>query len=181
MEVGLPRYGIGSFSSREATEAAVKALQNSSFSMEHVSVIAKEVDDQDQDIVTSEEDFTRQRTIEGVTKGGLAAGTIGGITGVLIGLGALVLPGVGPIAVIGAKSTLVGMAAGSFYGAAAGSIMGAVLGNGVSQEQAKHYSDRLAQGDYLIVIEASEAEIHQAGSLLQVQGIENWGIYQNPG
>ena len=52
-----------------------------------------------------------------------------------------------------------------------------MIGNGVSQEQAKAYSDRLSNGDYLVIIDGTDDEIHRAESILSVQGIQDWGVY----
>jgi outer membrane lipoprotein SlyB len=69
--------------------------------------------------------------------------------------------------------------AGGFYGAGAGGIIGAVIGNGVSHEQAKAYSDRLSNGDYLVMIDGTDEEIHRAESILGGQGIQDWGVYNS--
>jgi outer membrane lipoprotein SlyB len=87
------------------------------------------------------------------------------------------LPGIGSIAVIGVKSALVGMATGGFYGTTAGTLMGAALGDDISQDQAKQYSDHLAQGNYLMIVEGSKEEISKAESILNTQHIQDWGIY----
>ncbi len=39
MLLGTPKYGIGSFSNREEVESAIKALENSEFSMKQITVI----------------------------------------------------------------------------------------------------------------------------------------------
>jgi hypothetical protein len=54
-----------------------------------------------------------------------------------------------------------------YYGAAAGTLMGAALGNDISAEEAKQYSDRLAQGKYLMIIEGSKEELALAESVLK--------------
>jgi hypothetical protein len=103
---------------------------------------------------------------------------LGGIGGLLAGLGTLAIPGLGSIAVAGTQAALAGTFAGGFYGAGAGGIMGAVIGNGVSQEQAKAYSDRLSQGDYLLMFDGTDDEIQRAESVLVAQGIQDWGVYK---
>jgi hypothetical protein len=52
-----------------------------------------------------------------------------------------------------------------------------MIGNGVSQEQAKAYSDRLSKGDYLVMIDGTDDEIHRAESVLVAQGIQDWRVY----
>jgi hypothetical protein len=177
MLLGTPKYGIGSFSKREDVQAAIETLQNSDFPMKQVTIVMQEVESKDEDIAISKDEFIDSKATSGVTKGALTAGTIGGISGVLMGLGALMLPGIGSIAVIGVKSALVGMATGGFYGTTAGTLMGAALGDDISQDQAKQYSDRLAQGNYLMIIEGPEDEIHRAEAILKTEAVNDWGIY----
>lgn len=177
MLLGTPKYGIGSFSNREEVESAIKALENSEFSMKQITVITQDVESQDEDIAISKKDFIDSKSASGLTKSAVTAGTIGGISGILMGLGALILPGIGSIAVLGVKSALVGMAAGGFYGTTAGTLMGAALGDDISQDQVKQYSEHLAQGNYLMIVEGSKEEISQAESILNTQRIQDWGIY----
>lgn len=89
----------------------------------------------------------------------------------------MAIPGLGSIAVAGAHAALAGTFVGGFYGAGAGGIIGAVIGNGVSQEQAKAYSDRLSEGDYLVMIDGTDDEIHRAESILCDRGIQDWRVY----
>jgi hypothetical protein len=65
-----------------------------------------------------------------------------------------------------------GAFAGAFYGIAAGDIIGALIGNGVSREKAKTYSDRVSKGDYLVMVDGADDEIHQAEAVLRNRGAE---------
>ena len=177
MLLGTPKYGIGSFSNREDVQAAIEALEKSDFPMKQATVLMQHVESKDEDIAISKEEFIESKSTSGLTKSAVTAGTIGGISGILMGLGALMLPGIGSIAVLGVKSALVGMAAGGFYGTTAGTLMGAALGDDISQDQVKQYSDHLAQGNYLMIVEGSKEEISQAESILSTQRIQDWGIY----
>ncbi|MEH2182273.1 hypothetical protein [Nostoc sp.] len=47
----------------------------------------------------------------------------------------------------------------------------------ISDEQAKRYGERLAQGQYLIVVEGTANELHQAETVLSTQGIQDWSIF----
>ncbi|MBD1844121.1 PRC-barrel domain-containing protein [Cyanobacteria bacterium FACHB-63] len=48
---------------------------------------------------------------------------------------------------------------------------------GISEERARVYTDRLTQGDELIIIDGTEAEARQAESILRHYNIQQWGIY----
>jgi hypothetical protein len=175
---GLSTYGIGVISEYQDVEQILNTFKDANFSMDKVSVIVRD-ENASGELATSEQDFIRDKTIEGVTKTGLTAGGIGSLAGLLVGLGLLVIPGVGPIAIMGGKVAVAGLLTGGFYGAAAGGILGAVLGNGVSREQAKIYSEHLAQGNYILIVEGSSEELHQVESTLNKSPIQNWGIYHS--
>ena len=172
------KRAIGVFPNRQDTESALNELKNSDFPMDKVSVVARDVSENDE-MAESESQFVREQTLKGIGTGAIAGGALlGGIGGLLAGLGTLAIPGLGSIAVAGTQAALAGTFAGGFYGAGAGGIMGAVIGNGVSQEQAKAYSDRLSQGDYLLMIDGTDDEIQRAESVLVAQGIQDWGVYK---
>lgn len=127
-------------------------------------------------MIQSEAQFARHRTIERLEHGALDAGSWGSIVGVLgAGLVTLAVPGVGSIALAGAAS--LGLVTGAFYGGVAGAILGAAIGTNLPDEQVKRYRERLAQGEYLIVIEGTNDEIHQAETILRTQNVQNWMIF----
>ncbi len=172
------KNAIGLLSDREHTQSALSLLKDSGFPMEKVTVVAKHPSAEDLQ-VRVESEFTRQRTIERIERGALDAGTLGAIAGLLIGgLTTLAIPGIGAVAVAGAEAAFIGMLTGGFYGSVSGAILGAAIGNNVSDEQAKHYVDSLAQGHYLVIVEGSDEEIAQAYQYLKTQGIQDWGIYE---
>lgn len=76
--------------------------------------------------------------------------------------------------VLAAEAASVGLATGTFYGAVAGAILGGALGTNISDKQIKRYRERLAQGEYLIVIKGTDDEIHQAEAALKPQGVQDW-------
>jgi hypothetical protein len=171
------KRAIGVFPNRQDTESALNQLKNSNFAMDKVSVVAKDVS-KDDELAESETEFVREQTFKGLGTGALTGSALlGGIGALVGGIGTLAVPGLGAIALVGAQSVLAGALAGGFYGAGAGGIIGAVLGNGISQEQANTYSDRLAKGDHLVLVDGTDEEIQQAESILKAQGIQEWGVY----
>jgi hypothetical protein len=72
---------------------------------------------------------------------------------------------------------LIGIITGGFYGAASGGLVGNVISAGISEPQAKQYSDLLTQGYYLISIEGTHHEIERAESVLQNTNIQDWIIF----
>jgi hypothetical protein len=186
----LAKRGIGIFSNHEATEIALNELKNTGFVMDRVSVIGRDMNRQN--------DITGAKTSDSLTqignleshedlaeetakKGAIAGTTIGGVTGLLVGLGAIAIPGVGPVMLAGAAATAIATAvSGSAIGAAAGSLAGGLAGLNVPEDRANIYSDRVAQGNYLAIVEGSISEIAQAESIFRNYGIHDWSIYDLP-
>ncbi|PSN15255.1 hypothetical protein C7293_08175 [filamentous cyanobacterium CCT1] len=158
----------------------MQALNDSGFSMSHVSVIAKDSDRQTAIAGINVKDEAGTQADTGGAVGAVTGGILGGVTGLLVGLGTLVIPGIGPALLAGeaaaALSTLVGGAA----GAAAGGLVGALIGMGIPEHRAKQYRDRVAQGDYLVMLKDTEPEIARAERTLKAAGIQDWGVYQAP-
>jgi hypothetical protein len=81
----------------------------------------------------------------------------------------------------GATATALASAfSGAAIGAAAGGLMGALVGLGIPEERARVYNDRITQGDYLVIVDGTEADLHQAEAILGDRGIQDWGIYDIP-
>ena len=178
MAIGKYRRGIGVFSSQQTMEFSINELRESGFPMDKVSVIAK--DDSGDSVQGT--DVNKKPGLE-VTKGakvGSITGTVLGLlSGLLLSASTLIIPGVGPVVAAGTLAeTLATTLAGAGIGAASGGLVGAFTGLGIPGDKAKVYSDRLSQGDYLIVIEGKSDEVMRAETLLlNDRGIEEWAVY----
>jgi hypothetical protein len=180
------KRGMGIFSSYDTAETALIQLASAGLGMERVSLIGRDLERQVEVTgaktsdtltdITNEE--VRNRTAAEAAKNGAIAGTaFGGVTGLLVGLGALALPGVGPVMLAGAAATaLAATASGSAIGATAGSLAGGLIGLNVPDERASMYSDRVAQGNYLVMIEGSENDLNRAESIFTKAGIQEWTL-----
>ncbi len=114
----------------------------------------------------------------GAKTGAATGGAIGGVTGLLVGLGAIAIPGIGPVMLAGAAATAIATTiAGGAIGAAAGSLAGGLLGLGIPEDRAHVYSDRVSQGDYLVMVEGSRSDIALAESIFSRRGIHEWYVY----
>ncbi|MEC4984447.1 MAG: DUF1269 domain-containing protein [Oscillatoria sp. PMC 1068.18] len=174
------KRAIGVFPSREATEDALHQLRGMGFDMERVSVIARDADGNNR-IADAEvhDHHLGNKADEGAATGAATGGALGTLAGLLVGLGFLAIPGVGPIMFAGAQATaLATTLAGTAIGAAAGGMVGALIGLGIPEERAKVYSDRVSQGDYLVMVTGSDAEIRRVEPILVNRGIEEWDIYE---
>ncbi len=175
------RRAVGIFPDRPKTASALQMLSDSGFSMGHVSVIARDPDRQNQIAGVRVQDEVTNQADTGSKVGAVTGGVLGGVTGLLVGLGTLTIPGIGPALLAGEVATVLTMLVGGAAGVAAGGLVGALIGMGIPEHRAKHYRDRVAQGDYLVMLKDTEPEIARAERTLKQAGIEDWGVYQASG
>jgi len=180
-DVRTNKRAIGVFPHRRDAEAALTELRDAGFLMSRVSLIAKNSDgDRIAGVNTSVDRNlgTGNKADEGAKVGAATGAAIGGLGGLLVGLGALAIPGVGPVIAGGAVATaLATTVTGGAVGAAAGGIAGGLVGLGIPENRARVYSDRFQKGDYLVIVDGTESEIHQAETILRRRGIEEWAVY----
>lgn len=181
MVVGVRRRAIGVFSNRSDVEKALHELRSSGFSMDRISVIARDTDSRDDIAGTPVQERVGDKADEGATVGAVSGGVLGGLTGLLVGLGTLAIPGIGPIMLAGAAATtLATTLAGAGIGAAAGSLIGALIGLGIPEERARVYNERVERGHYLVIVDGTDAEIATAEAIFNRYGVEEFGVYDNP-
>ncbi|AFY34685.1 general stress protein [Calothrix sp. PCC 7507] len=181
MVVGVHRRAVGVFSNRRNAEQALHELKHSGFPMDRVSVIARDADREDDIAGTPVQERVGDKADDGAKVGAATGGALGGLTGLLVGLGALAIPGIGPVMLAGAAATtLATTLAGAGIGAVAGSLIGALIGLGIPEERARVYNERVQRGDYLVIIDGTDAEIAQAEAILHQRGVEEFGVYNHP-
>jgi hypothetical protein len=174
------RRAVGIFPDRPKTASALQMLSDSSFNMHHVSVVARDPDRQNEIAGVKVKDEVTNRAETGATTGAVTGGVLGGVTGLLVGLGTLTIPGIGLTVLAGEAAAVLSTAIGAAGGVVAGGLVGALIGLGIPEHRAKHYRDRVAQGDYLVMLKDTEPEIARAERTLKESGIEDWGVYQAP-
>jgi hypothetical protein len=177
--IGMQRKrAIGVFSHRREAEAALTELRHAGFPMDRVSLIAKHAGDHDRVAGVDMQSRTDNKADEGAKAGAATGGALGGLGGLLVGLGTLAIPGLGPVMLGGAAATALATAlAGGAIGAAAGGLTGALVGLGIPEDRARVYNDRVARGDYLVMIDGTEAETRQAEAVLQRHNIQEWNLF----
>ena len=181
MAINQQKRAIGVFPDRQDAEQALHELRDSGFPMNRVSVVARDADRNDEIAGADVSKRVGNKADEGAVAGALTGGTVGGITGLLVGLGALAIPGIGPVMLAGATATAIATTlSGGAIGAAAGSLAGALIGLGIPEERAKVYNERVAQGEYLVIVDGTDDEISRAEAILNRRGIQEFGIYDGP-
>jgi hypothetical protein len=179
------KRAIGTFSNHGDAESALYELRDSGFEMNRVSIVGQDINRNSSMAGAGGSDRlsdlgSENKAGTGAKGGAVAGGTVGGITGLLVGLGMVAIPGIGPIMLAGAGATaLATTLTGGAIGAATGGIVGGLVGLGIPEDHARNYSNRVDQGDYLVMVEGSEVEINQAQTILSHRGISDWGMFDN--
>ncbi|BAZ30351.1 signal transduction histidine kinase LytS [Cylindrospermum sp. NIES-4074] len=168
------KRAIGVFSHRRDAEAALAELRDAGFPLNQVSLIAKD----GSGTGVHGNGGAGNKADEGAKAGAATGGALGTLGGLLVGLGTLAIPGVGPVIAGGAAATALATAVtGGAIGAAAGSITGGLVGLGIPEDRVRIYGDRFQRGDYLIIVDGTETQIHHAETILKRRGIEEFAIY----
>ena len=169
------KRAVGTFASRGDAEKALYKLRDSGFSMDKVSLLAKNADGNDKIAGAEVKNEPRgNEAQEGVGIGATTGSVLGGLGGLLVGLEELLIPGIGPFLAAGTIATTL---AGAGLGALSGGIIGGLTGMGIPEEDAKVYGDRIDNGYYLIIVDGYEDEIDRAGSILSGHNIGNWKVF----
>jgi len=182
------KRATGTFSNHQDAESALGELRTSGFNMEQISIIGNNAN-RNSDMAGAQkgghlndlDNNDRDNKVgEGAATGAATGVAVGGLTGLLVGLGLVAIPGVGPVMLAGAVATaLATTLTGGAIGAAAGSLVGGLVGLGIPKDRAKVYSDRVEQGDYLVMVDGSDQDIRHAEAIFQHHGIHEWGIYNS--
>ena len=170
---------LGVFSDQKQVEQSLNELNASGFPMDHVSVVVKRVDEDDQLSGVEVSDRIGDQSVRAPL--GIVGDTLvhSSWAFVLAGLSSLALPGIGPILAAGSLGAALAATTASTGASllAENNVVKALTQLGVPQEKASRYSDRLLLGDYLVMVEGQPTELQNAEQTLSHQGIKDWGIY----
>ncbi len=152
---------VGVYPTMEAAEGAIHLLSDAKFPVDHVSVLAQNLQ--------SEKQVHGFVTTGDVAKTGASVGAwTGGIFGLLFGAAFLWVPGFGPLIVAGPLSAaLLGGLEGALAGAAGGGLLGVLAGWGISKEHILKYEEAIKAGQYVLVVHGSAEEVARARELLE--------------
>ena len=138
---------------------AVDELRGEGFTDDEISVVARHHEDAPApDPEPDKEDSAAEQVTEtpdNSGKGAAIGGVVGGVGGFLAGVAALLIPGVGPILAVG---PLLGALGGAAAGAVTGTLVGTLVDLGVPEERARHYQDRLHEGEVIVSVHADDAD-----------------------
>jgi len=131
-------------------EAAVKALGESGFREEDISVLHAEN--------VGAKDFAHEKhskAPEGAIAGASIGALIGGTLALLAGMGIIALPGLAQYLTAGPVMCAL---AGIGFGGVAGGILGALIGAGIPEFEAKRYAGLIKEGRSLLSVHCDNSE-----------------------
>jgi hypothetical protein len=160
---------VGSFDSVDDAHEAMRALQESGFPANDISIIANNVVGQygTEGQLPDAAPATLSDTGAGAATGAAAGGLIGGAAGLVVGVMGLAIPGIGPIVAAG---PLAATLAGAGAGAVAGGLIGGLTGVGVPEEEAHFYAEAVRRGSALVTVRAENARAEEAARILRSGG-----------
>lgn len=170
------KHAAGLFPNREITEQAIKALKETGFPINRISVLIQDSDGQQQVSIGDSKEKTFSRS-DNATTGAVEGAMTGGLLTLAGGVAALLIPGIG--LALAAESVLTVLLA-TATAATTGGLLGALQGWSMSEKQAQFYYDRMTQGNYLVAIEGTETEIRQAEQVLKQWNIQDWNVFVSP-
>jgi hypothetical protein len=173
------KNALGTFTNIHQLESALDRLKSAGIEMGNVSVVVPQSSSDEPESaqltepkVQSEQEFTGTHSVEQIGQVAAKAGAVGTVVGgAVAALTTLAFPAFSGAVV------LVGMATGAFYGAVSGGVLGGEGGLEISETQAQHYADLLAQGRYVLTVKGSDDEIDRSESVLKTANIQDWLIF----
>lgn len=175
------KRAVGLFYSSDETETALRALKDDNFDLNNINVFAKNANQVNNYPCCNIQYYKSNKVYEGAETGATTGAVFGGLGGLLVGLGTLAIPGAAPIIIAGEiATTIFSTLVGAGLGATAGGLLGALVGLGIPEDRAKIYSERIAEGSYLVVVNGLDEEIDRAEKILKENGIEEFYIYDAP-
>ena len=152
---------VGVYDTMEQAEKAVQQLNQGGVSVAHVSIVAKNLE--------NEKKIVGFVTTGDVAKSTACAGAwMGGLFGLLTGAAFLWVPGIGPMIVAGPlAAALLGSIEAAAVGGATGGLLGALVGWGVSKDHILKYEQNINAGKFLLIYNGSADEVKKANFILK--------------
>jgi hypothetical protein len=152
---------VGAFETRAMAERAVNDLLAAGFRSDQVSVLGRGGGPAD---LTPENE-----TATNVATGAGIGAAVGGLGALLLGAGMLAIPGVGPVLAVG---TWAGALSAAVGGGLIGGLVGFLASQGVPEEEAALYAERVRAGAFLVAVDPDPGEDAKAQSILANAGAE---------
>lgn len=178
------QHAAGVFPAKAQLEAAVEALKSKGFPLQQMSVVVKDAGEEAPLSGVQVQETIGNKSADSARTGAVVGGLGGAVLGAAESLGVVtalaLLPGAGQVLLFGtvAANALATAVVGGVSGAAGGGLIGGLLGWGVPEKQTKLYQDRVADGQFLLMLEGTVTQIEEATQVLNPHGVQEWGVYQ---
>jgi sporulation protein YlmC with PRC-barrel domain len=154
----MTRIATALFGDYQSAAKAVRELEDADISYRDISVISNAKAHPHLVPIGTADD-----AVSGAGTGMAVGAALGGGAGLLAGLGLLAIPGFGPLAAVG---WLAATAGGAAAGAAAGGMTGLLIGAGLSDEEARVYSEGVQRGGTLVVVRIAPERYEDVKAIL---------------
>lgn len=171
------RCALGTLTNYLDTQQVLNELQHAGVPTRQISIVpinSEETTREDElkDVKISDriEDNQQEDLDEeiGVMPAVLIGSLLGSVGGCLAGLGLLLTPGVGVVLALGTwGTTLISTMAGAVIGIVGGGSIGALAGRKPYQDPAEENFTGYPSHEYLLVVEGTDEQVHQAESILE--------------
>ena len=166
---------VAIFSQHSAAENALQALKNTGFDIEHLSIIGRD-HQTEQNIVGFYNPGDRMEYW------GKLGAFWGGIWGLLVGAAVLIIPAVGPVVVAGSAVTLIVAALEGAIAVGGLSALGAGLFSlGIPKDSVLKYETSVKAGKFVLIAPAYAAEAEKARAVLETCGAEQVNVHAAAG
>lgn len=145
-EITFPTV-VAVFDRREQAEVAIDGLWHAGFKHDQIGILVPGQGVREAQTPTGK---VEDNAAGGAVTGAVTGGTLGAVAGaVLTGL----IPGIGPVL---AGGILTGLVTGAAAGAAVGVYLGPFVALGLTEDEARHYHERVQAGQTLVVVRPGE-------------------------
>jgi hypothetical protein len=162
----MSRTAVGLVETREGAERLIDDLLQNGFRREDISLVARD------EKGPNPAEHTAIGSVEKGVKTGVKVGGIGGFLAGVAGIAGFAMTGFGPILVAG---PIVLALAGLGVGAFAGGLIGVLTHAGVTEADAKHFTEGVREGGILITVATNAAGVDKAMQIMNRHGaITQW-------
>lgn len=159
--MNTPSTCVATYTDHFAADDAVRQLQAAGFEMQKISVMGV-------DYHTTEHVVGYYNTGDRMKAWGKMGAFWGGLWGVLFGAAFFMVPGIGPLAVAGPLvSSIVGGLEGAAVFGGLSAVGAALAGAGIPKNSVIRYEKNLNAGNFLLLFDGDEEQVHKAAELLQ--------------
>lgn len=163
------RSAVGTFTTRNAAEQALKHLYCAGFPITRISLVSKDSELLEQLSEAIRKTHSRDTSASNAPCAMITGSIVGALGGCLMTIGILSIPGVAPAIAIGSAvgTALASTLAGAGIGLATGGVISVCNCPGVSSERAID-GDRLSPEEFLLIVNGTEQEVERAKKLLAI-------------